>query len=120
MALPSIDHKRTPDRLRGPSLRPLADSTYIPPGAGPLLLLVPGPTLPWLVFSPGTWSTPAAEQKPGVQQEADGPRSAKAVPDLPATAVATDGHLSIDDENNQLARAMKICRNCLPSRSDDG
>ena len=51
--------------------------------------------------------------------EAGGNRSAKAVPDLPATAVATDGNLSIDEENTRL-EAMKICRNCLPSPTDDG
>jgi hypothetical protein len=39
-------------------LRPLADSTYLPPGAGPLLLLVPGPTLPWLDGVAEPWLAP--------------------------------------------------------------
>jgi hypothetical protein len=50
---------------------------------------------------------------------ADAPR-AQAASDLPATAVATDEHLSIAEQNARLARSMKICRNCLPSPSDDG
>ena len=47
--------------------------------------------------------------------QAPSPRSGRAVPDLPRAAVATDGQVSIDEENTRLDRVMKICRDCLPS-----
>jgi hypothetical protein len=47
----SRSHPRTLRRHKKPrqsgALRPYAFHDYFPPLAGPLLLLVPGPTLPW-------------------------------------------------------------------------
>jgi hypothetical protein len=47
-----------PRIVSGVPLRSFADGAYLPPGAGPLLLLVPGPTLPWLDGVAEPWPAP--------------------------------------------------------------